>query len=455
MPKGSVTIIGAGLAGLAAALELHRAGWRTTLLEARDRVGGRVVTVRDGFRDGQYAEGGGEFIEDFHHRMIALANEFGLELQPVGGMDDWARWLAFDGKVGRADDAAVWGVDLSVEIEKVWTAVAELGKRVPDPEQPQTAPGASALDKGSAADWLAALDVHPLTRKFFLARIRSEYTVEPERLSLLDFARWGAFYYSDAGGGRAAYRIAGGNDRLAQAMAAALPDVRLGAVVTRVGWNAAGVEIVYLAGSSNVKRQTSDYAVLAIPFRPLRKMEFEPPLPFEHRAMIVGVSYGAVTKVLIQYSKRLTELGWSGRVLTDLLMTCTWHPTENQPGAHDIITVYTGANAGAKFSALSDEERIKTAIEQVEQVCPGSAQFVVAARTIAWNNEPFTQGSYVAFGPGEVTTYWELLRKPVGRLYFAGEHTAVNQGYMEGAVESGQRVAAEIMAREGRIAERG
>ncbi|HLF91544.1 MAG TPA: FAD-dependent oxidoreductase [Anaerolineales bacterium] len=70
----SVIIIGAGLAGLAGALELHWAGVQTTVLEARNRVGGRVVTVRD-FQDGQYAEGGGEFIEDFHHRMIALAQE--------------------------------------------------------------------------------------------------------------------------------------------------------------------------------------------------------------------------------------------------------------------------------------------------------------------------------------------------------------------------------------------
>jgi monoamine oxidase len=131
-------------------------------------------------------------------------------------------------------------------------------------------------------------------------------------------------------------------------------------------------------------------------------------------------------------------------VLTDLPMTCTWRPTGKQGGGHDIVTVYTGAEAGAKFSALSDEARIKAAIEQVEQVCPESSQFVVAARTIAWDNEPFTQGSYVAFGPGEVTAYWELLRKPVGRLYFAGEHTAVHQGYMEGAVESGQRAAVEI-----------
>jgi monoamine oxidase len=140
-------------------------------------------------------------------------------------------------------------------------------------------------------------------------------------------------------------------------------------------------------------------------------------------------------------------LGWSGHVQTDLPITCTWHPTESQAGGYDIVTVYTGANAGAEFSALSDAERIKTAIEQVEQVCAGSAHYVVAARTIAWPNEPFTQGSYMAFGLGEVMAYWALLRQPVGRLYFAGEHTVVHQGYMEGAVESGQRVAAEIMAR--------
>ncbi len=447
--NGTVTIIGAGLAGLAAAYDLHKAGWQTTVLEARNRVGGRVYTLHAGFQGGQYAEGGGEFVEDFHHRMLAFAREFNLDLDPVGGMDDWSEWVALAGKGGAANDAAVWGVDVAAEEKKIWVALAALGRRVPDVERPQDSSEAAALDAQSVAGWLNTLDVHPLAKQVFIARMRSEYTVEPEALSLLDLARWGAFYYHEPDRERSAFRIRGGNDQIAWAIAKQLPDVRMQSVVTEVYWTESGVEVVYedrTGGQAALKPQISDQVILAIPLKPMRTIKFEPALPPDYAEMIANVGYGSVTKVLIQYSQRLwANQGWDGHLMTDLPITCIWHPTEQQGGDGGILTIYTGANAGAAFTAMSDEERIQTAIVQVEQVCPGSSQSVIAAQTMAWNNEPFTQASYAAFAPGQVTAYWQRLRTPLGRLHFAGEHTAVHQGYMEGALESGQRAAKEII----------
>jgi monoamine oxidase len=173
-------------------------------------VGGRVPqAVRDGFHHGQYAEGGGEFIETRHDRLLNLASEFGLTLEVLGGMSEWGEWLALEGRAGRADDAALWGVDLSAEQKKIEAALAELGRRVPDPAQPQTAPEADTLDRRSALDWLNALDVHPLAKKAFAAHLRSEYAVEPDHYSLLDFARWGAFYYNDPDRDEPVFRIVG------------------------------------------------------------------------------------------------------------------------------------------------------------------------------------------------------------------------------------------------------
>ena len=443
----SALIIGAGLAGLTAARQLDAAGWKTTVLEARHRVGGRVFTLRDGFADGQIAEGGGEFIEDFHERMIGLAGELGLELVPVGGMEAWDDWLALDGKVGRADDAALWGADLKAEAERIWGALAGLGDAVPDPENPQLAPGAAALDGQSAADWLAGLDAHPLAKTVFESRIRSEYTVEPHQESLLDLARWASFYYRDPGEARASLRVMGGNDRIPQRMASALPDVRTGAAVTAIRWSEEGVEVEYKRVDGRIERPRADWAVIAIPFGPLRTIRFDPPLPEDMRRAVDELTYGAVTKVMIQYARRLPELGWTGRVLTDLPITCTWPASESLRGSHDIVTVYTGAEAGKSFTAMDDDARIRAAIAQVDRVCPGSAQYVAAARTMAWVNEPFTQGSYVAFRPGEVRAFWGPLRKGVGPLVFAGEHIAAHQGYMEGAVESGERAAAILLGK--------
>ncbi len=442
----SVTIIGAGLAGLAAALDLHRAGIQTTVLEARDRVGGRVITVRD-FQDGQYAEGGGEFVEDFHHRMIELVEEFRLRLEPLGGMGDWGAYLCLEGKTGWANNVELWGVDIAAEVDKIWFAISELGRQIDDPLNPQTSPSAPALDQHSVSHWLEKLEVHPLAKKAFTARIRSEYTVEPDQLSLLDLARWGRYYYDDPFKDRNAYRIKGGNDSLPNAMARVLPDIRLNCEVTAVRQTEEEVEVVYQSPDGTEVILPSSYVIFAIPFGPLQAITVEPPLTAIFQLALEKLSYGTVTKVMLQYSRRLSELGWEAFGLTDLPITCMWHPTLRQPGKYDILTVYTGGHAGKAFTAMSDETRIQTAIAQVEQVCPGSAQYVVGAKTIAWRSERFSQGSYAAFGLGEVMAFWEPLRYPVGRVYFAGEHIAAHQGYMEGAVESGQRAAHEIMRR--------
>lgn len=442
-----VTIIGAGLAGLAAARALHHAGWRTTILEARSRVGGRAYTLRDGFAEGQYAEAGGEFIEDIHGRMLALVQEFGLALDPVRGMDEWTRRLALAGKHGEADEVALWGFDLAAEIEQMWRELAKLGTAVPDPAQPLAAPQSQELDRQSAADWLTGLALHPLTKQTFTARLRSEYLAEPHQLSLLELARWGALYYSDPEDEGASFRVRGGVDQIPRRMAAELPDVRLGAVVTAVQSNKSRSWVSFQQEGRQNSIETT-CVVLAIPPGPARNITFDPPLPAAHQAMFQNLNCPPVTKVMIQYRRRFwEEWRWRGSLLTDLPITCTWQPTMSQPGDSGILTVYTGAQAGADFSAMSDQGRIVTAVTQLDQLFPGSAALVSHARTIAWLNEPFSQGGYALFKPGDVTAYWQMLRQPWERMYVAGEHTAVHQGYMEGALESGQRVAEEIKKR--------
>jgi monoamine oxidase len=441
----NVTVIGAGLAGLSAAYDLHRAGWTVTMLEARSRVGGRVYSVRT-FLHGQVVEGGGEFIEESNTRMLAYAREFHLSLGRVGswqGQDE--DWGCFEGKAGHLWDSALWGVNIHDEQARIWGALAELGKLVPEPERPQAAPLALQLDRQSALDWLHALDAHPLSKLHFVQHIRSEYTIEPERFSLLDLARNAAMYYMTLERGTN-FRVIGGNDLIPCALAEALPDVRLHAPVRAVRLLPDAVEVTYQQGNA-YETIRSAFAILAVPLTTARLIDFHGALPPAHRRMVDEVSYGAVTKVMIQYKQRFWKAkGWNGRLATDAPIVLTWHATSHVESEDGILTVYTGGDAATRLAALSDQERIRLAVGEIEKLFPGSSGQVEHAATVAWPNEEYTRGSYMALAPGQVTAHWETLMKPAGRLFFAGEHATPIQGFMEGAVESGQR-AAYVIAR--------
>src|SRR4030095_1057174 len=242
------------------------------------------------------------------------------------------------------------------------------------------------------------------------------------------------------------WRVTGGNDLIPRALADALPDVRMNAVVMSVRILPDEVIVTYKQGDA-YQTIHSDYAILAVPLTTARLIDFNSSLPSAHQRMVNEISYGAVTKVMIQYRKRFWKsTGWNGRLTSDTPIVITWLATCHLESADGIITAYTGGGPGARLAALSDEERIRVAIREIEKVFPGSSDLIEHTATVAWPNEPFTRGSYMALAPGQVTAHWRTLFEPAGRLFFAGEHASPIHVFMEGSVESGQRVAASIIA---------
>ena len=441
--QNEVIVVGAGLAGLVAARTLAEDDWQVTVVEARNRVGGRVLTEQ--FPDDQYGELGGEFIDRDHKAMRDLVDDLRLELERVPGgrgedlvrgaglTEAWEQYLDADGGEARRDRA------------RFYDALAELARDV-DPADPSAAPHATELDNTSVAAFLDELALSPRGR-YFVERVDivDEYTVAAADLSLLQVVGDTARTAGLRDGDDEVWRVKGGNGQVTQRIARELGgSVELGLPVRSVVQDDDGVRVV--AGD---KARFAEYAVMATPLPPLRAVRFEPALPRALAAAVTELGYGTGTKTLLDYDRRIwRDEGDTGYAVTDLPVGTTWEATDAQPGRRGVLLGYTAGPPGVTLGDQPVANRAETVTADAEVLFPGSA----AARgnsapSIAWQDEPFTGGTYTAYRPGQVTAFWRAIRKPFGRLHWAGEHTDTYTAYMEGAVRSGLRAAREISDR--------
>jgi monoamine oxidase len=404
------------------------------VLEARTRVGGRVHTVR--FPNGQHAEAGGEYIDRIHYRMRGYARHFALDLEDVRRQgSDLPAAVYVRGR--RRTFGAVFSGESKRAATRFDQRMDAFARRinVDDPRGPE-------LDRRSAADVLDELHLPSPARELVEhATIRDDYTVEPSQLSALFLAQGYKLTDDLTASGVEAFRIRGGNDQLPASFARSLGRaVQRGSPVTRITVLSDRVR-VHVGGET----VDASHCVIAAPLPPLREIEFVPALPASIADAIAQLQYGVGTKTLAQYASRVwRRQGFDGDTLTDLPISTTWEATDGQKGRTGVLLVYTMGRPGIAFTALPDARRIAEVAADVDRIYPGSRPQLRHAVTIAWARERYTGGTYAAFAPGQVTRYWRELRRPVGRIHFAGEHTDAFTGYMEGALRSGGRVARAI-----------
>jgi monoamine oxidase len=438
-----VVVLGAGLAGLAAARDLEAAGATVIVLEARDRVGGRVHTLRTGFSDGQHAEAGADLIEAEQSHLRELASELGLK--PVRIL---RRGWAFYGPDNQGRRRVRSGPGAFAEAERrLATEIADY----------QLADGrwdsavARALGRRSVADWLQSAHAENALSAA-LRGLRGFFLADPEDLSLLALVDQLAASEEPGGskpGNDRVFRLADGNDTLPHAVANGLrTPVKLRHVVRRVTQTERGILTTF--GHDGKQHQVqADYCVSALPASTLRDVLFDPPLPEDQWRAISTLVYGPATRLLLQFARRFWRRATRPSAYgTDLPTGAFWDGNEQQPGRAGILSFLAGGRASTELQAILRDEGADGVVRRLTWLASnGQPPPLLASRTVVWDSDPWVKGGYAVFDPSFDPALRQWLARPAGRILFAGEHTSHQwQGYMNGAIESGRRAAAEVRA---------
>lgn len=345
-----VVVVGAGMSGLAAAYELLQAGHDVTVLEARDRVGGRVLTLRDPFAPGHSAEAGAARIPPEHDLTLGYARHFGLEADPF--YPDDRLYLQV-----RSGDRAL----------------------VP----PQA----------------------------FL----------PERPDYV--------------------KIRGGSDRLPNAFVAALGD----RVVTASPVTDIVVGNTVRTTCRDGRTRESDRVLVTVPVPLLSTIRFSPALSAaKTEAMGGGFGYQSATRVFVRFRTRFWEAeGLNGWGTTDWPEEL-WHPTWDAPGSEGILLTYVRGARAEELDGLDGPARVAQVLSHWEPFLAGASRHFASGTSYSWQRDPWSRAAWAEPTPEQDRELGGELAKPEGPIHFAGEHISGARGWMNGALESGLRAAAEI-----------
>lgn len=448
-----ILVVGAGLAGLVVAYRLRQAGLRADVIEARDRIGGRVHTLRNACGTKIPAELGGEAIDSHHQHLLRLARELGLPVldvqaaAPQGLQDSY--W--FNGQpVDRA--SLVAGFDQIAP--RLAADMAELPGFLRS-HHPSPTPFIQALDRLSIPAYLAQIDAPPLMQQVITAAYTTKYACNAATQSCLNFlsvtdpapGQFRLFGLSDE-----RFYIQGGNDQIPAQLAAVVADqIALGTqleALTQI--DNGGYRVSIRQGQTSCDR-IYDQVVITIPFNLLRHIPLNVDLPPKQRAAIDGLGYGRPTKVITAYrSKPWHRQGSTGQLFTDLPLEHLWETSQSLCSREtSLLTNYLSDRQPPP--SLPDLVLYgETLAQQLDKIYPGlAAARIVGETAIAhspWLEDPYSQAGYSCYQVGQWTQFYGSEGQCTDTLFFAGEHCSrQHQGYMEGACETAAQVAAAIL----------
>jgi monoamine oxidase len=399
-----VAVVGAGIAGLHAAIALKERGCEVTVFEARDRAGGRLKTL------GGY-EAGGEWIDADHRRCLQSLREYCIEVARIEG-----EYRVFrNGQVSHGPDR-----DMIASKKAVDLAAARLTSD-PDP----------SFDEVTLADFVAEHASDPWWPTVYY---RSDEGDDLDRIGLLGWLRGFRHYLTRGKHDASAFRVVGGMtewvDRLSCSLAGRLRLRHVLPAVIRSG------DQVWLDFGSEAL--AFDRVLLTLPPRCVEQVSFDPELSPEKRAAIAGCRMSRAIKIALIYQRPWWEdVDWSGLLFVDSDLQQVWPALEGP-----VLCAYICGEAAERFLARPDP--VRDAGDEVERLVPGGRALLRAATVHDWLGDPFSRGAFSHLAPGYVLGPMKHIATPEGRIHFAGEHTAEWNGFIEGAIESAERAVEEI-----------
>jgi monoamine oxidase len=444
-----VVIIGAGLAGLSAGYELMQAGHEVTILEARARPGGRVETLRDQFSDGLYAEAGAMNVFDSHHWTLKYIRLFDLTLDPVvpSGL---ASLLYLRGQriVTKQGQHISYPLELTAEERRLerrgmWEkyvvpVIHEMGDYTAQNWPPDSL---KKYDRMSFFEFLLARGASPGAASLLSLGALGAFGDGARSLSALVLLREAAHRATS----KQNYTLRGGTDHLPRAFAARLTDrIRYGAAVVRMEHDRNQTRAFYVQGGVRTSI-AADYIICAVPFTLLRRIEISPAFSALKQQAIAQLPYTSVVRTYLQTRKKFwLDEGLSGSATTDLSNMLVFDGAPNQSGTRGILEAYMSGPQARRVTAMREAERIRSVLGLVEKVHPHLRQNFEVGATKAWDEDVWARGAYAWYRPGQMTRLLPHVARPEGRIHFAGEHASSLFGWMQGALESGNRAAQEV-----------
>ncbi|MEV6131123.1 FAD-dependent oxidoreductase [Streptomyces violaceusniger] len=453
-----VIVVGAGAAGLSAARELVAAGKDVLVLEARDRVGGRLLNERLPGSD-EVVEVGGQWLGPGQDRALALIAELGLKTFPT--YDGGDKIAEFGSKLTRYSSRIPKISPLAlIDIAQAQLRLDKDARRIPL-DKPWEAPHAAELDRRTFAEWLDRRTCTRTGRAFFQLMTEAVWAADPGDMSAL----WAQFYIHSGGGldsllntrgGAQQDRVVGGTQLIATTMADALEDrVRTGMPVSEIRWDPQrGSEAGALSATvvAAGKEFRAAHVVVAVPPPLVSRIRFTPPLPAVRSQLLQRLPMGWTIKVNVVYDEPFWRAkGLSGQANSISRSLGTVFDNTPPSGAPGVLVGFLEGRHVQTAARLSPADRRRLVLDDLAAYFGADARDAVGYIERDWAAEEYTGGCYGAFAtPMTLTRFGPELRRPVGPLRWAGTETATRwAGYIDGAIESGRRVTAEILAETG------